>query len=146
MNLYGEDSGKVFDYGNATSEQKNENLKKVLDPHTCNYPPVRKTCYELGYWRKHPNLHGYIVRNFAEDGDDNCKPIWLTKDNLETLREAIKSDAIHDEQTTGFFFGESERDEDTKQRDIAIIDNAIKWLKEKERGKNWANVYYCAEW
>lgn len=30
----------------------------------------------LAYWRKHPNLHGYIVQTFA-DGKDECQEIEL---------------------------------------------------------------------
>ena len=37
---------------------------------------VRSQILRLGYWRKHPNLHGYIVNNFA-DGEDNCQSIFL---------------------------------------------------------------------
>jgi hypothetical protein len=32
---------------------------------------LRSKTLELGYWRKHPNLHGYIVQTFA-DGTDEC--------------------------------------------------------------------------
>jgi len=32
---------------------------------------VKEHILELGYWRKHPNLHGYIVQTFA-DGKDEC--------------------------------------------------------------------------
>ena len=29
---------------------------------------IEKTIYRLAYWRKHPNLHGFIVKTFADGG------------------------------------------------------------------------------
>jgi len=40
--------------------------------------------YELVYWRKHPDLHGFIVTTFA-DGVDNCQQIWLSDNDIETI-------------------------------------------------------------
>lgn len=37
---------------------------------------------ELGYWRKHPDLHGYIVGTFA-DGKDICQEIPLAVQDME---------------------------------------------------------------
>lgn len=31
---------------------------------------VEEKIVRLGYWRKHPNLHGYIVKTFADDVDE----------------------------------------------------------------------------
>ncbi len=39
--------------------------------------------YKMVYWRKHPDLHGFIVETFA-DGIDDCKRIWLSEENIET--------------------------------------------------------------
>jgi hypothetical protein len=44
---------------------------------------------ELAYWRKHRDLHGYIIRNFA-DGVDECQPIPLSKDNIENIIDAVE--------------------------------------------------------
>ena len=38
--------------------------------------PLRSKTLELGYWRKHPNLHGYIVQTFV-GGKDECQEIYL---------------------------------------------------------------------
>ena len=37
---------------------------------------IKSTTLDLGYWRKHPNLHGYIVNTYAE-GKDECQEIYL---------------------------------------------------------------------
>ena len=47
---------------------------------------------ELGYWRKHPNLHGYIVNTFAE-GIDNCRPIALEANDIEKIIDAAVNNA-----------------------------------------------------
>jgi hypothetical protein len=36
------------------------------------YPTGGDRDREVGYWRKHPDLHGYIVETFA-DGVDACQ-------------------------------------------------------------------------
>lgn len=59
---------------------------------------------EIAYWRKHPNLHGYIVQNFA-DGVDECQKIRLNKDDVEKILNAVVSNSLP--VTTGFFFGVS---------------------------------------
>jgi hypothetical protein len=50
---------------------------------------ITEITLELGYWRKHPNLHGYIVENFA-DGVDECQEIELAPADLLNIIEAIK--------------------------------------------------------
>jgi hypothetical protein len=68
-------------------------------------PALKAEIYELGYWRKHPNLHGYIVQEFA-DGKDECQEIPLGEDELIQIMEAVKANELP--HTTGFFFGVSE--------------------------------------
>lgn len=78
---------------------------------------------KLGYWRKHPNLHGYIVQTFA-DGVDECQLIELTKLDLLAIIEAVQTDALP--LTKGFFFGVSDGPDD--QDTTAQITKAIEWL------------------
>jgi hypothetical protein len=95
---------------------------------------------ELGYWRYHPNLHGYIVNKFA-DGVDECQEIDLPLKSLEQLLKAVEADKLP--ATSGFFFGESSSE--YKQMSIEIIEGAIKWLKTKEEGIA-RSVIYRASW
>src|SRR5580765_3556500 len=60
---------------------------------------------ELGYWRKHPNLHGYIVQHFA-GGKDECQEITLEADDLRQIIRAVQDGGLP--ETQGFFFGKSE--------------------------------------
>ncbi len=59
---------------------------------------------EIAYWRKHPDLHGYIVKTFA-DGEDDCQPIPLDAEKIGYIMEAVESNTLP--KTTGFFFGDS---------------------------------------
>ncbi len=44
----------------------------------------------IGYWRKANAIHGWFVRELA-DGKDECQRIYVTRENLETLRaECLK--------------------------------------------------------
>jgi hypothetical protein len=87
--------------------------------------------YELGYWRKHPNLHGYIVQTFA-DGRDECQKIPLDEDRLVEIIDAIRAKELP--HTEGFFFGTSEGTDEEAAQDISILTAALEWLRVKEEG------------
>jgi hypothetical protein len=95
---------------------------------------------ELHYWRKHPNLHGWM-RNLYRDkgGDDadfNCVPVRLDASDLDALEDAIKRNELP--ETHGFFFGESDGSEKTE--DLQFIHKAREALAEDR------NVYYWSWW
>lgn len=101
---------------------------------------IKSVRLDLGYWRKHPDLHGFIVQNFA-DGEDFCQPIDLDCADLARIIEAIKSDNLP--KTTGFFFGESENDETQKAEAIEVFRKASEWLAADE---TWHSIEYRASW
>lgn len=111
--------------------------------------PIRSEEIDLGYWRKHPNLHGYIVKTFAE-GVDECQRIPLDKDNLLNIKQAVIDNNLPD--TTGFFFGSSPKPGDeyfdeTKTRDLHIIEGAIAFLDEADTDDAaYRSVYYQSSW
>ena len=94
---------------------------------------------ELFYWRKHPNLHGWMERLYYKKGgrseDFNCVNLVLTADDIEQLEKDINADNLP--QTAGFFFGESS--EEDKANDLEFINLA---KKELESG----NVIYYTSW
>lgn len=85
---------------------------------------VKGVTLELGYWRKHPDLHGYIVQKFA-GGEDKCQQIPLNEDALRDILQAVKDRRLP--HTEGFFFGQSQPED--RQRTIKILEAAIKWLE-----------------
>lgn len=103
---------------------------------------VKEHILELGYWRKHPNLHGYIVQNFA-GGEDNCQPVQLSQDDMVMLIQAVKNRELP--KTEGFFFGESSGSEEEVGEDLSILTKALLWLQTEEEGCA-RSVVYCASW
>lgn len=96
----------------------------------------------LGYWRKHPDLHGYIVENFV-DGVDDCRAINLGIEALKQIIEAIQNNRLP--KTEGFFFGESDNDDEQKSEAIDTIERAIAWASAPD-AEHWRSVYYQASW
>ncbi len=80
----------------------------------------------LGYWRKHPDLHGYIVQTFA-GGVDDCQDIELNVADMSTIITAIRAKSLP--HTEGFFFGTSYDSEEQRAEDINIFLSAIAWLE-----------------
>lgn len=89
---------------------------------------IEKIFVKLGYWRKHPDLHGYIVQTFA-DGKDECQEIPLEAEQLRMIINAVKNKKLP--PTKGFFFGSSDNGNRQIAKDVEIFEKAIKWL---ERG------------
>lgn len=102
---------------------------------------VSKT-FELGYWRKHPNLHGYIVNAFA-NGKDDCQKIDLSEEHLLEIIEAVEKKELP--HTEGFFFGQSNGHEGERAQDLIALHAALDWLRTEEPGVI-RNVYYRASW
>ena len=101
---------------------------------------VRSKILGLGYWRKHANLHGYIVTTFA-GGIDNCKAIHLGEAAIEKIIDAVaRNDLPH---TEGFFFGVSDGTE--KDEDLKIFTAALTWLRAPEQGV-FKSIHYRASW
>lgn len=68
------------------------------------------TANELHYWRKHPNLHGWMEALYREKGGSadefNCVSVALTREDLDRLEADVRAKCLP--YTTGFFFGESD--------------------------------------
>jgi len=103
---------------------------------------VKGRYLDLGYWRKHPDLHGFIVKTFAE-GVDECQRIELSVRAMQQIIAAIEDDQLP--KTSGFFFGESENDDDQKKEAIEIFTKAINWL-DADQSQVWRSVIYQASW
>jgi hypothetical protein len=85
---------------------------------------------EICYWRKHPNLHGWMQSLYLEKGGQsedvfNGDNVRLTDDDVDALEKAIYEDALP--FTQGFFFGQSpekgkEYYEIRKARDLECVE------------------------
>jgi hypothetical protein len=66
---------------------------------------------ELAYWRKHPNLQGFMQELYYEkggEGEFNCVDVELTLEDLDALEESLDEEALP--ETEGFFFGTDSSD------------------------------------
>jgi hypothetical protein len=90
---------------------------------------------EIAYWRKHPNLQGWMenlwekkgrpgLEGSNEDspmGDFNCIPVELTSEDIDNLEKDILNDKLP--VTVGFFFGEDKGDY-YKEKDLQFVKEA----------------------
>jgi hypothetical protein len=94
----------------------------------------------IHYWRKHPNLHGWMEDLYREKGGSkeqfNCVPVVLTREDLDQLERVIKTNSLL--HTTGFFFGESDGTE--SHDDLQFIGKA------REAIAAGLTVFYWAWW
>lgn len=95
---------------------------------------------ELHYWRKHPNLHGWMERLYYDKGGKedvfNCVNVQLTEDDLNRLERSVKNKNLP--HTEGFFFGESQPDD--RVDDLEFIKKAREAISEGD------DVYYTSWW
>ncbi|WP_414462477.1 phosphoglycerate kinase [Hyphomicrobium sp. DY-1] len=95
---------------------------------------------QLSYWRKHPDLHGWMERLYRTKGGSdpsfNCNAVELTAADLDQLEKDVRAGALP--ETSGFFFGESTPED--AEEDLAFIARARDALK---AGKA---IYYTSWW
>ncbi len=107
---------------------------------------------EIAYWRKHPNLQGWMEqlweRKLAQ-ADKTAPPsdgwgssfngveLELTWDDLDELEDAVNNNELP--STQGFFFGE-ESDDYYKEADLEFIGKARMALT------NGMQVFYNSSW
>lgn len=103
---------------------------------------------ELAYWRKHPNLQGWMENLWESkgrpltdpdkfSGSFNCIPVELTLEDLGQLEHDIIHGGLPG--TTGFFFGQ-DSDEFYKEIDLKFVREA----REEILGGN--RVFYSSSW
>lgn len=106
---------------------------------------------EIAYWRKHPNLQGWMERIWERKGspvpDDfedfngsfNCIPLELNLDDLDGMEEDIRDGTMASLDTTGFFFGDPS-DEHYREQDLEFI------RKAREELESGNHVFYSSSW
>jgi len=84
---------------------------------------------EICYWRKHPNLHGWMEQLWLSknkergvvDSDFNGVELELTWEDIDALEQDIRQGALP--HTTGFFFG-NPSDDHYREQDLKFIRDA----------------------
>lgn len=96
-----------------------------FDKGVSNQPEPR----ELAYWRKHPNLHGWMELLWEEKGRPGDGKIFngveleLTREDIDRLEEDILAGRVGNLGVKGFFFG-SASDEHYREQDLAFVREA----------------------
>jgi len=79
--------------------------------------------YEIFYWRKHHDLHGWMHQLYIRKGGKsetfNCNTVRLTEDDLLDLERDLRNYNLP--ETTGFFFGNYPPDEESLKNDLEFI-------------------------
>ena len=100
--------GAVFD--KESNEMVNTNVSKPR---------------EIAYWRKHPNLHGWMEKLAQDKGLEydsfNGVEMELTYEDLDELERAVTHKQLP--PTAGFFFG-NPADEYYREQDLEFVKNA----------------------
>jgi len=97
---------------------------------------------EISYWRKHPNLQGWMENLWNRKGNTgtfNCVDLELTLGDIDQLEEDIRNGTVAGLETAGFFFGGPSDDYYTEQ-DLQFVEKAREALTE---GKP---VFYSSWW
>jgi len=84
-------------------------------------PEQYSSSRELAYWRKHPNLHGWMHKLWEEKGHSgtfNGDELELTWEDLDRLEHVVQRRKLPG--TSGFFFGNN-ADEHYKDSDLAFV-------------------------
>ena len=103
---------EYYDSANWDNETKELTSPNVTQPR------------EIAYWRKHPNLHGWMQQLWesrGNSGDFNGDELELTYEDLEILELDVIAGTLPG--TTGFFFG-NDADEHYRDQDLEFIKNA----------------------
>lgn len=95
------------------------------------------------YWRKNNYLHCWMETLYrSKNGKNecfNCVNIKLNKEDLLSLRKAIKNKTLS--ETSGFFFGgEYDYYKEEAEDDLKFVDEALEAIKDG------MDVYYSSWW
>jgi len=106
---------------------------------------------EVAYWRKFNALHGWFIKNCADDTDD-CSEVYVHIDKLKELLQTLKDIVETPEKapkllpvTSEFFFGSDAYDkyywEDVKDT-IKVLEETLKDSSSYEN----SYFFYLASW
>jgi hypothetical protein len=68
---------------------------------------------EIAYWRKHPNLHGWMYNLWVSKGNEgefNGDELELTWEDIDQLEYDVELGRLKNLEATGFFWGDPSDD------------------------------------
>jgi hypothetical protein len=121
LDMYAYSANKA---GAQTEYWENSNIVDGEVVSTCTKPK------ELAYWRKHPNLHGWMERLWEERGRPGAESAADTFNGIELELiwsdiEDLEADILENNLpgTSGFFFGD-DSDEYYRESDLNFVKEA----------------------
>ena len=109
-------------------------VTKAGQPTKINPKKVSYIVEEVGYWRKANQIHQWFVNN-CQDGVDDCRDAYVSREKLEELLNLCKIVIIDKDKAeqllptaSGFFFGSTGYDEwyyQDIQSTIEILEEAL---------------------
>lgn len=95
---------------------------------------------QVAYFRKHPDLHGWMEKLYREKGgtaeDFNLRPVLLTSEDIDRLERDVQYGRLP--KTTGFFFGQS---------GASDRDDTLAFIREaREAIEGGKTLFYVAWW
>jgi len=115
----------MYAYAAAKRNAKDEYYEEYYEKGNKN---VADPTVEIAYWRKHPNLHGWMEQLWrSKNTDPTTDPMFngieleLTWEDLDALEADIKNGVLP--HTTGFFFGDPS-DDYYREQDLEFIRKA----------------------
>src|SRR5210317_2053350 len=89
MYLYKKTYVKNWDHEKDLSQKNSVNVRKggKLIKHI-QKKRISGVTEEVGYWRKANHIHKWFVDN-CQDGEDDCRPVWVSEDKLQNLYETV---------------------------------------------------------
>ena len=124
LDMYAYTAGRNGQYSDWWADAElDEHKKQFVNPKLTK--PV-----EIAYWRKHPNLHGWMEelwqsKGCPRDNDDDVSfngiELELTWEDIDVLEEDIEQGALPG--TSGFFFGDP-ADDYYREDDLKFIKEA----------------------
>ena len=152
------------EYGRVTGKIE---LEKDGKPIPVNLGKVDSIIESVAYWRKANAIHDWFVNNI-QDGDDDCREYYVTREKLEELYETcdktlkyldmcdtvqgdptiylVDEEHIELPTTTGPFFGSDEYNEYYKEQLEDTIKILGSILKEEDEYEYSGDYYYQSSW
>lgn len=137
-NSYFKQNPEVFDEVLQSVELTPDDLDSEMLSMTISIPVM--------YWRKANAIHNWFVRN-VQNGDDDCKPYWVSREQLKELLQICNQIQLEPEKASellpsqaGFFFGTTDYDE-SYMNDIKRTSNALVKYLYSPRFKNFEFEY-----
>lgn len=146
-NYFSEEYQKAMeDYKNELETIPSYKMQKNIKEKADKRIEEIKSETEIGYWRKHADLHGYMEDLYIERGgteEFNCVKLPLSKEDCEEIiafaRERLEENEDEVEHTTGFFFGQTQKED--WEETIKIFENVLNTVN-----FDTEEIYYDSWW